>query len=342
MELTRLLEIEETERVDALQIQESESAPDILALTDTSIAPNGIVPLPGSQPLPYSAALVPPIPSTARSQSVPLAIDAPPPIPRKPVWQAHDIDVDVLHYKLIRHKYHTPADFLHDVALIEDNSTHLGDAERGAKIGELAANARLHVGTFDERWLPEFERYKGRMLERKEKRRLEKGKEKVTELHLLEDGGAEMNGVSGVVLEDSLKRLRDDQPEDIDDRAGKRIREGEMDIDVADIVVSQTHSTLLTPASTPAIPQISVPAPQPAPPPAYPPFILPENSTRSLEVQLGSETAGLNVEELEQLRAGLYERVWRGRALWDRRGVVDELKSWVTGFLREVVSRKAT
>jgi hypothetical protein len=321
MELTRMLEIQETERIDDLQsrppVPEPDLGQDVLALTETSIAPNEIIPLPGSQPNPSSLSLRPPVATTSRSQSVPADSTIPTLIPRKPVWQAHDIDIDTLHYKLIRHKYHTPADFLHDVSLIEENSHRLADAERGVKIAEMGANARIHVAGFDERWTPEFERYKIRMDERREKKRLEKGKGKE-----VDDQGGE--GSAGV------KRVREGEDGEEDERVEKRLKGDEMEVDIPDVTISNPAPTS----------QITVPPPRSPPPPVYPPFILPEATVQQFKMELETGTVDLNVEELEQLRAGLYERVWEGRAEWDRRGVVEIMRTWVQEFLRDCHERK--
>jgi hypothetical protein len=103
-----------------------------------------------------------------------------------------------------------------------------------------------------------------------------------------------------------------------------------MEIDIPDVTISN-------PAP---ISQITVPPPRSPPPPVYPPFILPEATVQQFKMELETGTVDLNVEELEQLRAGLYERVWEGRAEWDRRGVVEIMRTWVQEFLRDCHERK--
>ena len=84
------------------------------------------------------------------------------------------------------------------------------------------------------------------------------------------------------------------------------------------------------------LPIPSIPSPLPAPLPVYPPFICPEQDLSELVLDLKDKTGGLNVDLLEQLRAGCYDRLWRVRGDWDRRKVIKETRMFVDEFVQEV------
>lgn len=63
---------------------------------------------------------------------------------------------------------------------------------------------------------------------------------------------------------------------------------------------------------------------------------LDESAFEALEVQLRHDLADLNVEQLEQLRAALYDSIWRARAQWDRTALVRELSELTSDFAEEV------
>ena len=311
--------------------------------------PNGHGPLqPEHMELPSASA-----PAALETPAVPL-LDVPATaaeaVPPKPVWQAHDIDIDTIHRKLLRNKYFTPTDFLADITKIEDNAAHTGDADRQARVAEMAANARVHVSHFDPKWTPEFERYKERMRVRKEEREIAKAKEK--------GAGAESSTVNdhpptgetetptdignGQLPDATLKRAREDGVEG--ERDGKRMREDETEVD--DSSTSASQSTLMPGpltdlvagaiSSVPAITAATVPEPRSPPLPVYPPFVLPSDLWSTLEQLLIQRTAGLSVDELEQIRARCFDRLWRRRGYWDRTEVVGECLNWVAQHVEEI------
>ncbi|EKM75062.1 hypothetical protein AGABI1DRAFT_132600 [Agaricus bisporus var. burnettii JB137-S8] len=85
----------------------------------------------------------------------------------------------------------------------------------------------------------------------------------------------------------------------------------------------------------------SPPAPQPmvverTPTPPLPDFHVDEVLITELHRQLKMNTASLNVEQLEQLRATCLGNVWRHRTEWDRDNLVRELMDLVKEFVEEV------
>ncbi|EIW73387.1 hypothetical protein TREMEDRAFT_70962 [Tremella mesenterica DSM 1558] len=292
----------------------------------------------------------------------PVIVDAsaPQPDPATSVWQAHDIDLDVIQHRLLKHKYHTPTEVLADVRKIEQNAEKL-DVDRQARIADMAANIRMHVASFDPKWTPEFERYSLSMRARKAEREKQKAAEATTisslpvnpeiapipisipvpslthngvpenvmEVPTIVSGpsGTEhvQNGDEDVQMEDSpsLKRSREESlpPLHLD----KRPRN--------DPIISQStehpsYTSLLSPSVPPPRPveEISI----------HPPFVLPQSHLDILETELTASTGDLNVEQLEQLRAMLFDRIWRKRGEWDRTGVIDECRRVVERFVKEI------
>ncbi|GAA5992072.1 hypothetical protein JCM10908_000727 [Rhodotorula pacifica] len=78
------------------------------------------------------------------------------------------------------------------------------------------------------------------------------------------------------------------------------------------------------------------PTPMEATPPPPPPFVVPHEAVDSLRSLLVSGTDDLTVDQLEQLRAACFDTVWRGRADWDRSGVISELDELARDFVEEV------
>lgn len=68
------------------------------------------------------------------------------------------------------------------------------------------------------------------------------------------------------------------------------------------------------------------PEPEPEPiPKVIPEFVIDDSAVSRLERILVGETGSFNVDQLEQLRAACYDRIWSGRKEWDRRPLVEEL-----------------
>ncbi|GAA5866873.1 hypothetical protein JCM3774_004585 [Rhodotorula dairenensis] len=76
--------------------------------------------------------------------------------------------------------------------------------------------------------------------------------------------------------------------------------------------------------------------PMEATPPPPPPFIVPTIEVEALRTFLVSGTDDLTVDQLEQLRAACFDVVWRGRAEWNRSGVIGELDELARDFVDEV------
>ncbi len=301
------------------------------AAGECSLPPNGDV---SHHPI------VPPAEPSATNDSQPISSP-------KSVWQAHDVDIDTLQRKLVRHRYFTPSDFLADIALIEDNAAHLNDPDRQAKVAEMAANSRLHVSGFDAKWTPEFERYKERMKTRKAEREKRKADEKGKSKDVVV-----VEGEVGEIAESgTLKRVREDDGED--GRVEKRKRENGMELDVPTSSQASRTGTIDTlipsiPINTPSralpqqttttippVPPATIPSPRPAPLPTYPPFILPSEFVAGLAADLKHTTSQLNVDQLEQLRARCFDRIWRRRGDWDRRELAVEIEEVVRGYVEE-------
>ncbi|WWC57746.1 uncharacterized protein I303_100280 [Kwoniella dejecticola CBS 10117] len=299
--------------------------------------------------------------SAQSSEVVPAAINSAP----AEVWQAHPIDVDTLQIKLLKHKYYTPSDFLEDIAKIEENATKLGDPDRMSRVQEMASSARYHVQGFDQKWIPEFERYKQRVLAKKAEKQKKKA-EAEAEAEAAKEKAKETpseakppNGNDAAPSESStgeasgLKRTRDveGESEDVNDEVQgreKRIREGGMEIEDTQLddsqqIANSISATLLggseaiptesTSSSTSVAKPTIVPS---VPAPSYPPFDVPEDALVELKHDLDSISGTLNIDQLEQLRASLFDIVWRGRTEWDRKRMIEHMRSRVVEWGREV------
>ncbi|EJT48969.1 TAT-binding protein [Trichosporon asahii var. asahii CBS 2479] len=289
-------------------------------------------------------------------------------------WEAHNIDIDIIQRKLVKHKYFTPDDVLADIALIEDNANHTMDADRQLKISEMAAHARMHVQSFDPKWIPEFAHYGERMRQRKAERakakaarEAEKAKEQEKANGEAEAVGENGEAAPGPQIEGEAASLKRPREEGEDDNGpAKRPRDDAMDVDPATEAALETANEIAatvepiggvdptvaisaepaatngSPAKEPTpAPKEPTPAPKeptpvnsPSPPPVYPPLEVPDLS--ALRAALRDDTGLLTVEELEQLRAALLDRVWRSRQSWDRAPLVEGLEKFVRRYLDEV------
>ncbi|WVQ94294.1 hypothetical protein IAU59_001373 [Kwoniella sp. CBS 9459] len=294
-------------------------------------------------------------------------------------WQAHPVDIDTLQYKLLKHKYYTPADFLADISKIEENASKVADADTLVRVTEMGSAARYHVQGFDQKWMPEFERYKERMIAKKAEKQKRKEQAAAEAQKNVQDnapvtiaqtalehgepsaaiqtgdgpGGAVPSSNDGVECDAAtLKRTREDG-EDIEGIHGreKRSRDEQMDVDPALVDIQKTFDGLASPPAAlpilevPTAPEAeaSVPPPGPAALPAeqpekivHPPFVLPEEDLNVLRAELNSLTANLNIDQLEQLRASLFDIIWRGRGDWDRREVVKKMTARLVAWSMEV------
>lgn len=259
--------------------------------------------------VPDSSAIDPPIPTES--------VSAPAPAPLGPDWTPYDLDLDKMQLKLIKFKYHRPRDFLDDVDRIAANAEHLGDLDKLNKVAEMTAHAYLHVSEFEPKWMPEFDAFAERMKRRKEERRAQKVKEK----EQVVNGDGEEQG--------TLKRAREGEDVDMEDREDvKRARSTEP---------SQVGDTTADAATVPPPMPFTAPIPaSPPPTPVYPPFIIPVEPLAELTRSLRVNTASFSIEQLEQLRAAVFDRIWKKRALWDRTELVRELQGVLEGFVRNV------
>ncbi|KZV87322.1 hypothetical protein EXIGLDRAFT_752306 [Exidia glandulosa HHB12029] len=103
----------------------------------------------------------------------------------------------------------------------------------------------------------------------------------------------------------------------------------------ADVAMAQEVQTQPEPPKepTPPPPRPRTPSPSPGPPPV---FTLDESLARAFETKLVSQTGGLGVEQLEQLRAACFDCIWRHRSEWDRDSAVHEMDNIVNEFLAEL------
>lgn len=251
----------------------------------------------------------------------------------KSTWQAHNLDIDIMSIKLSRHKYLTPSDFLADIGKIEQNADKLGDPDRITKIGEMGAHARMHVLQFDPAWEPRFEAYAERVRQRKAKKQKEKEDAKRLESDEAPAAGTEATAAPLEAVADtagatatevdtgnSLKRPRE-SGEDIDERGEKRPRE--------DIVMEDAS------ISAPITAEEHI-ATVPPPRPTYPPFVVHSDTLSSLSTTLIHATAAFTVEQLEQLRAACFDKIWRHRADWDRSECMRQVRTVIVGLVEEV------
>lgn len=265
-------------------------------------------------------------------------------------WKAHNIDLQEVFTKFHRGKYYTPQDLLDDMLKIEENSKMVGNVDEICKLGDMVVQLKMWIGDFEPRWAPEFERLKVRMMEKKEERRRVRASQAKAAV------GAGDGGVDGVANGEAII-AGDDVPgtgsaaipgaensgdtndsqtgakrprEDEEDRgSAKRAREEGTEVDPAsnfDVQADSAQTTSRTEAGT---------AEATIPPPSYPPLVIPA-SLSTLAAELRHKTGGLNVDQLEQVRAGCFDLLWRKRGMWDRTEVVEEAREWVEGFLYEV------
>lgn len=272
--------------------------------------------------------------------------------PKKQTWQAHNLDIDIVSLKLSKHKYLTPSDFLADIAKIEENADKLGDPDRIARIGEMGAHARMHVMNFDPAWEPRFEAYAQRVRDRKAKRQKEKEEAKRAELG--GNGGEilavpasaagevaqEADGAQGEsMISSSLKRPREGEGSAEAERGDKRPREDDVVMDGSSVPAPPPPATAQEPSQS-AITIGTVPTDEaatvPAPRVVHPPFHVPAEELEHLSTNLVLGTATFTVEQLEQLRAMCFDKIWRHRADWDRRECVRNVRTALDDFIVEV------
>ena len=243
------------------------------------------------------------------------------PTTQEPRWQPHDIDLDLMSYKLVKHKYYTPADVLGDIDKIIDNAKHVGELDRWSKIEELAAHAKMHVDSFDPKWTPEFERYAGRMRARKAEK-AEKAAKKGLPNGESSSGTALEPVASAADPNASTKRGAEDN---LFSDTTKRPREEHMDLDPT------------VPAHTPDAPQTLEPT---IPPPKYPPLIMDSRALATLSDEIVFLTHDFSVDELEQLRARAFDKVWKRRGDWDRGELVRDVRGVVKAFAADAGKAK--
>ncbi|WRT63360.1 uncharacterized protein IL334_000265 [Kwoniella shivajii] len=319
-----------------------------------------------------------PLPAVIVSDGTSATISILPAIPTAPaeaVWQAHPVDIDTLQFKLLKHKYYTPSDFLSDIGKIEENAEKLGDPERLARVKEMASSARYHVQGFDQKWIPEFERYKERVMAKKaEKQRkkeeasLAKEKDKKVDDHIAEENGTSQNqpNVNG---EGSLKRIREDETEDDPSIQGreKRTKESEVEVEVdanthtnanegieadlndpysiansisANLNRDLDQNQIQLPTTLPS--SVTVPSPNANLSSSqlttiiHPPFIIPEEELKGLKLDLDLVSSTLNIDQLEQMRASLFDIIWRGRTEWNRKEMMMKMRQRTIEWGREV------
>lgn len=350
------------------QLQSQTQTDSLTPLPPTDPAASSFAPLTpqlGSQhSAPDPSAMFPPTPAGSLPSDAPGSAQAPAPAhaarasptPTIAPWRAHNVDLDIMSHRLSTHRYHTPSMFLDDIAAIEDNASRLGDPDRQARVAGMAAEARLHVGGFDKRWDPEFERLR---LRAEQRRAAKKARKEAREAAEAGEGAGEGPSIvvvppegagpattataSGAGTEpeaSSLKRGREGEADAEDgEREGKRAREGEMEVDPP--VSTSTAAEAADPAALTSAPtgdSVPVLPVAPAAPP-NPPFVLPVAEVDALRADLVERTRHLSVDQLESLRAGLFDRLWRNRGDWDRSAVLGQMRDWVRTFVDRAEKR---
>lgn len=324
----------------------------------------GLISAPASQPLPVvddSASLngsrlpsieptqlaTQPASASAADQAVSKTIEL--------IWKPNDIDMEAVYRKFFNYKYHTPQMLMDDIQLIKDNADRVGTPAQVSLLSAMVSSLNLWIDDFDKRWDPEFVRLKERM-ERFERERKERKEERRRVRAAAEaeagstaapaDGGAAnaaASGEAGTNSSASGRGLGEKRPrEDLDPDApgAKRHRPDAMDLDPAPEpsapapAVSQGNAQQAQETLAESTP--SVPPPQTASPPVYPPFICPPDALAQLAGELRHVTGNFNVDQLEQLRAGVYDLLWRRRSEWDRSVVIQQAREWVGEFVQEV------
>jgi hypothetical protein len=95
-----------------------------------------------------------------------------------------------------------------------------------------------------------------------------------------------------------------------------------------------------TPTPAPAPEPEKQRTPTPEPEIVYPPLVVPEDELEKLTRALKHSTYQLNVEELEQLRASLLDRIWRSRREWDRTALLGNMREAVSRFVTEAADAR--
>jgi hypothetical protein len=231
---------------------------------------------------------------------------------------------------------------------IKANADKLGDVDRQTKVAELVSHAYLHVAEFDPRWMPEFDAYAERMKKRREDRDTLRSKENDGD-----DGEKEVE-----VVDKGKKRAREDG-EDVemadgvqDGHAEKRVRvEGEgatstqTSMAETPAIAVETQVSNLSGSASESVPSVPAPMAGPSsqpvsPAPVYPDFVLPADKFRMLREALTRDTKSFTIEELEQLRAGLFGRVWKARGEWDREQLIVDCTRFLEKTTRGVSGRR--
>ena len=81
------------------------------------------------------------------------------------------------------------------------------------------------------------------------------------------------------------------------------------------------HASVISPILHATITSTSTPQP-----PTYPPFQIDNRALDQLRSRLLHQTSHFNVEQLEQLRAALFDAIWRRRTEWDRDGLIKDMQ----------------
>lgn len=105
--------------------------------------------------------------------------------------------------------------------------------------------------------------------------------------------------------------------------------------DAADVLREATPTPAAIDAATPPRERSPTPMIEATPPP-LPDFVVPTDAVERFAAFLANDTAHLNVDQLEQLRAALFDVVWRGKGDWDRSRLLGELNELAADFVEEV------
>jgi len=88
--------------------------------------------------------------------------------------------------------------------------------------------------------------------------------------------------------------------------------------------------------ASPIIHSNTSPAQPPVPLPIYPPFVVDRRILDRLHGQLLSQTSAFNVEQLEQLRAALFDAIWQKRKDWNRDVLLKDMQEIISEVSDEV------
>lgn len=285
-----------------------------------------------------------------------------PPAPR-PLPRVYEVDLDKMQFKLYDKDsgYLTPSDVLNDLGRIVHNTRiEPCNIDHVLKAHQMYSDFEAII------WEPQFVRDCEQMANRQRARRAgakgeqeKAGAPKVATPDVASQSQPNGRGSPGAemqISERGLKRQRGETESSPDPGVGTAegsfVKRAKLSTPPA-----QSHGPVPSGPTEPSYgPQgmnlhfsssSSLPGMQPSafagpshtPPVAHSPVILPdfilnEYDFSTLRSRLEHDTAPLSVEQLEELRAMLLDRVWRRRADWDRSHMLKDMENAVTEYFK--------